>query len=197
LRQNDISGYAWRTLGLMGAGRGTGVTHLAVWAANYLTSVKREKTAVLEWNDHGDFMRIGSFCEKNLNAGVPYEILNVDYYPQAGAGELADCLNGDYQYIIMDYGEITKQRFLDCSRCDKKVIVGSLSEWQAEAFLEIIKEGQQRDKSWQHVLVFGSEETRKELEKRFRISVRRVPASMDAFVVTHIGIRFFTELLQD
>ena len=27
---------SWRTLGITGAGRGVGVTHLAVWTANYL-----------------------------------------------------------------------------------------------------------------------------------------------------------------
>lgn len=197
MRQKGISECAWRTLGIIGACRGTGVTHLAVGAANYLTSVKRQKTAVLEWNDHGDFIRMGSFCERSINAGVSYGILNVDYYPQAGAGELVSCLNGDYRYIILDYGEITRQRFLDCARCDRKVIVGSLSEWQAEAFLEIVKEGQQRNKGWQYAIVFGSEEARVELEKCFRIPVRRVPGFVDAFAVTHADIRFFTELLQD
>lgn len=188
---------SWRTLGIAGACRGTGATHLAVWTANYLTGVKRERTALLEWNDHGDLMRMGRFCEADLKKSAPYRILGVDYYPQAGARELADCLNGDYRYIIADYGEVTGQKLLDCARCDWKVIVGSLSEWQAEAFLEIMKEAGSRDKSWKYATAFGSEESRKEIEKRFRIPVCRVPDSVDVFTITRADIRFFVKFLQD
>ena len=49
----------WRTVGIIGAGRSVGVTHLAIWLANYLTGVKGQRTAVLEWNTHGDFRRLG------------------------------------------------------------------------------------------------------------------------------------------
>lgn len=172
------------------------MTHLAVWTANYLTGVQREKTAVLERNDHGDFMRMVHFCEGSRRKDGPYGILGADYYPQAGGRELADCLNGDYRYIIADYGEITGQGLLDCVRCDRKVIVGSLSEWQAESFLETVREERKRDKSWRYVIAFGSEEARGEMEKRFRIPIQRVPESVDVFVITRADIRFFTELLR-
>ena len=174
-----------------------GVTHLAVWTANYLSGVCREKTAVLEWNDHEDFAQMGRFCTGRLIERQPYRILEVDYYAKAGAGELAGCMNGNYRYIIIDYGEITGQRFLDCARCDLKVIVGSLSEWQAEAFLNTAKKEEKRDKSWRYAAAFGSEEARKKMEKRFRISVGRIHGSKDVFAVTYADIVFFTELLRD
>lgn len=197
LRQKGALENSWRTLGIIGACRGTGATHLAVWTANYLTGVRREKTAVLEWNDHEDLIRMGQFCEADLKGSASYGILGVDYYPQAGAREMADCLNGDYRYIIADYGEITGQKLLDCARCDWKVIVGSLSEWQAEAFLEIVQEAGSRDKSWRYAAAFGSEQSRKEIEKRFRIPVCRIPDSEDAFTVTRADIRFFAKLLEN
>lgn len=185
---------SWRTLGIIGAGRSVGVTHLAIWTANYLAGVRRELTAVLEWNSHGDFMPMGQFCEKSSREGM-YRILEVDYYAQAGAKELAGCLNGDYRYIIVDYGEIAGQNLLECARCDLKVIVGSLSEWQAETFSGIMAGMEKRDKSWKYAAAFGSEETRKRMEKCFRSPVRRIPDSRDVFVITRADIRFFTELL--
>ena len=78
-----------------------------------------------------------------------------------------------------------------------KVIVGSLSEWQAEAFLNTAKKEEKRDKSWRYAAAFGSEEARKKMEKRFRISVGRIPGSKDVFAVTYADIVFFTELLRD
>lgn len=169
---------------------------MAVWLANYLTGVRRERTAVLEWNNHEDFVHMAGFCG-SFKKTMPYRILEVDYYAQAGAKELADCLNGSYRYIIVDYGEITGQGFADCARCDLKVIVGSLSEWQAEAFLEIMRKDEKRDKSWKYAAAFGSEETRKEIEKKYRISVRRIPYTKDAFAITHADMVFLKELLGD
>jgi hypothetical protein len=188
---------SWRTLGILGACRGVGVTHLAVWTANFLTGVQQRQTAVIEWNHHGDFASMGEFCKGKAAGNGSCRILEVDYFAQAGAKELADCLNGKYHSIIVDYGEITGQGLLDCARCDLKVIVGSLSEWQAEAFLKVAGEIEKRDKSWRFAAAFGSEEARKMMEKRFRISVRRIPDSLDVFAVTHADMSFFAELLRD
>lgn len=151
---------------------------------------------MLEWNSHEDLANMGRFCGCRPDKGQPCRIFEVDYYAKAGAGELADCINGDYRYIIIDYGEITGQGFLECARCDLKVIVGSLSEWQAETFLEIAERQEKRDKSWKFAAAFGSDEARKEIEKRFRISVQRIPYSIDVFAVTYADIGFFIKLLR-
>lgn len=144
---------------------------------------------MLEWNHHGDFARMGKYCGG-------FRILDVDYYADAGAGELASCLNGnDYQRIIVDYGEITGEGILECARCDRKVIVGALSEWQAQRFLEEVNGHEKRDASWNYAAAFGSEETRKILEKKFRVSCLRIPASVDAFAVTRADMDFFEKLL--
>lgn len=188
-------------MGIIGACRSVGVTHLAVWTANYLTGARRERTAVLEWNCHGDFERMGKFCmgqysREGKKQGL-YRILEVDYYARAGMEELAACLNEGYQYIIVDYGEITGQNLLDCARCDLKVIVGSLSEWQAKMFSGAVTGKEKRDTSWRYAIAFGSEEARKRMERCFRIPVKRIPDSRDVFVVTRADMNFFTELLGD
>lgn len=182
---------------MIGAGRHTGVTHLAVWTANYLTGVKGQETAVLEWNDHGDFERMRRFgTGEAAKSGSPdrpdrFHLLDVDYYPCAGAEQMASCLNADYRYIIIDFGEITGESILECARCDRKVIVGALSEWQAEAFLGEVKECGKRDRSWIYAAAFGSGETRRQIEKTFPVSLLRIPASEDAFAVTRADMDFF------
>lgn len=144
-----------------------------------------------------------AFCvsekeEKRRQSGTLFEncfqVLDVDYYADAGAGELAFCMNGrDYRRIVVDYGEITRAGILECARCDRKVIVGALSEWQANAFLEEVKGHGKRDASWSYAAAFGSEETRKLLEKQFRVSCLRIPASADAFVVTRADMVFLKD----
>lgn len=169
---------------------------MTIWTANYLTGVKRGKTAVLEWNDHGDFFRMRRFCEKREHGAGGFRILDVDYYGAADAEKLTECLNRDYRYILIDYGELTGNRRLECARCDKKILVGALSEWQADAFLEEVKECGSWDKSWRYTVSFGSEETRKQIERSFSISLLRIPSSGDAFVVTRPDMDFFKKLLE-
>lgn len=183
---------------MIGAGRHTGVTHLSVWMGNYLTGVRREKTAVLEWNAHGDFRKMEQFCvekPKKCRELRFFRILEVDYYADAGAKELAVCMNGDYRRILIDFGEITGESICECARCDRKVIVGALSEWQAEEFLGLVRGEARRDKSWSYAAAFGSEETRKGCKRTFKADVLRVPLSVDAFAVTRADMSFFARLL--
>lgn len=198
------------------------MTHLAVWMANYLTGVRRERTALLEWNGHGAIEAMARVCQEGKRGSgraadqkqgkeawpagngktagdkppVPdVRILEVDYYGEAGAKALAGCLSGGYRRIIVDYGEITDTGMYECARCDRKIIVGALSEWQAGTFLELMQREPRRDKSWIYAAAFGSEETRREWEKAFGRSCVRIPASVDAFAVTRADMEFFRTLL--
>lgn len=182
---------SWRTIGLIGAGRATGVTHLAVRMANYLAGVRREQVAVLEWNNHGDFAAMGRFFKKQS----PFRMSGVDYYSGAGPVELASCLGGQYQHIMVDFGEITGPALCECARCDRKVMVGSCIEWRAEGFMEAAGMDGNRDRSWSYVAAFGSEETRREMEKAFDRSCLRIPTSVDPFAVTRTDMEFFRVLL--
>lgn len=196
--ENVDLGKDWRTMGVIGAGRGTGVTHLSVWMANYLTGVRRERTAVLEWNRHGDFAAMERFCmaEADKTGIRSFRILDVEYFPDAGAEALAFCMNEAYCRILFDYGEITGESILECARCDRKVMVGALSEWQAKIFLDEVKRKTERDQSWSYAAAFGSEETRRQLEKTFRVNCLRIPSSVDAFAVTRSDMKFFEKLLE-
>ena len=95
----------------------------------------------------------------------------------------------------MDYGEATEKNLYECAHCDRKILVGSLSEWKVEAFLEILKQTERRDKSWRMAVVAGGEDTRKEIESMFRCRLQRIPASVDAFRITQEEILCFETLL--
>ena len=181
----------FRTIGLVGCGRGVGTSHLAISLANYLTGVKRKKTAILEWNGHGDFSRIERFAGKHSGRQKAMQqetdpgrnvfcLMDVDYYKMADPSVLAFCLGQDYRYVILDHGEASQSSLCECVRCDLKILVGSLNEWKAEAFLEILEQAGNMDKSWKLAVMSGGEETRREVERLFRCRLQKIPASVDA-----------------
>lgn len=164
--------------------------------------MKRKKTALLEWNDHGDFERIGRFAGKerqetdqSRNKWEVFRIMEVDYYKMADPSVLSFCLGRDYHYIILDYGEATESSLCECARCDRKILVGSLNEWKAEAFLEVLEQAGNRDESWKMAVASGGEDTRREIEKLFHCRLQRLPASADAFRITREEIPCFEDLL--
>lgn len=58
-----------KVTGIIGAGRGTGVTHFSIQAANYFCSWKQRKTAVIQWNSHKDTERMRNFLEASGKEG--------------------------------------------------------------------------------------------------------------------------------
>ena len=171
--------------GIAGAGGGTGVTHLSLMLANYLQGVCRKRTAVLECNDHGDFSRFGEACTGQTGPRTCYGIQQVDYYPGAAAGRLMECQKAEYEHVVIDFGIVKEMTCVELMRCSTVWILMSFSEWQMEAFWELMRsEGFSLKESWQFFTVFGSEESRTEWNKRRKPKITRVPLSADAFSVT-------------
>ena len=179
----------------MGAGTNTGVTHFAILAANYMTGVCHLKTAVLEWNQNRDFEQMEQVCAGNISGNKPFCVLDVDYYKNAGTEELIICTSRHYDKIIIDFGGSWQCR-TEFLRCHKKMVLGSLSEWQLKRYLGMMEEiGREADyKSWIYGITFGSEETRMELEKRLRLTLTRVPFSADPFQVNYETICYLRSL---
>lgn len=172
-------------IGIVGAGKAVGVTHLSILMANYCCSGCGKKTAVLEWNGHGDFARFGDSCTGAGSEAERYRILGVDYYQKADGRRLAQCIKDRYQRIVIDFGSMQELADAEHLRCHKVYLVVSFSEWQEGAFgvretwrQRAVKEG------WRCLAAFGSEESRIEWNKRCRPTVERIPLSVDAFTVT-------------
>ena len=89
-----------QVMGIAGAGRGTGVTHFVIQAANYLCSCRQKKTAILQWNPQKDLEKIRAFLgaggkedSRSFKKKDHFRLLGVDYYyegtfPGPGGGFL-------------------------------------------------------------------------------------------------------------
>lgn len=109
---------------------------------------------------------------------------------------LAECLDGTYDEIIIDFGEMRQSIRTEWLRCTVKMVNGALSEWKLGEFLEFLTEEENRCGGWVYTAAFGSEDTRKEIEKRFRISLIRVPLSVDVFSVDRRAMEWFERILR-
>ena len=171
-----------RMIGIAGSNVGVGCTHFSIMLANYLTGYLRRKAILLEFNESGDFERLEQVCTGQTGRKNPYRIL--------------DALLEGYDDILIDFGSVKDGEHESYWRCDKKFLVGSFTEWQQESFREFEMEKRAKQKkSWQSLAVFGSEETRREFSRRYRINAERIPFSADAFSVTEECGEFFKRIL--
>lgn len=185
--------------GVAGSSSGTGVTFFSILLANYLCGVKNRKTAVLEWNDSGDFERIKKICcqKSVLKPGCnTFKILEVSFIEKAGRKELLECINGEFNAIVIDFGsnfERIREEFL---RCGRKILLGSLCEWKVADFLEIAVAKKGSKRGWEFLNIFGDCEAAYEAEKRLKLHIRQVPMVSDAFSITEEVMAFFEGFLK-
>lgn len=185
--------------GIAGSGRGVGVTHFSILLANYLTGVKNKKTAVLEWNQNGDFERIEKITFKKSatrRVSQTFKILEVSYIKQAGTKELLECINHGFDTVVIDFGSDFKNNREEFLRCDRKILMGSYSEWRVGAFTDLIAQKKSEEGRWEFLAAFGSEEAAKEMRQCMHAFVGRVPESSDAFAVTGEIMAFFEGFLK-
>lgn len=154
---------------------------------------------MIEWNDHGSFSRIWSVLRNRPADRGPaeyeYKIFRVTYYEQGDSRVLARCMDGTFDDVIIDFGELRDSVHTEWQRCAVKIVTASLSEWKLKAFMELLTGKEERRAGWVYTAAFGSEDIRKEIERRFRISLKRVPLSVDAFSVDFRVMEWFGEIL--
>ena len=107
-----------QVMGIAGAGRGTGVTHFVIQAANYLCSCRQKKTAILQWNPQKDLEKIRAFLgaggkedSRSFKKKDHFRLLGVDYYYEGDPAVLAACMEKDYQEILIDFGKVREEVF--------------------------------------------------------------------------------------
>lgn len=185
-------------IGVAGAGNGTGTTHTVCLLANYLWGVKQIKTAAIQKGDSRDFQKIakaymGQACFKRTGE-EKFRMLGVDYYSRMQEEILtAENMEG-YGCAVVDFGNILEGSRTEFLCCKRKLLIISLCEWQLDGWLEFFAEFQGKWKNITFGAVFGSEDLRKEAERRLGKAIIRIPFSPDPFVVTGELITLFEKL---
>ena len=128
-----------------------------------------------------------------------FRVLEVDYYANADAAVLLECMKQNYHHIIIDFGEMTEGNRPEFFRCDQTWTVVSLSEWQMDACWKLCEETGEVEKRTLEDLccVWQRRNQRKEWKRRRNLSLIRIPLSVDAFTITGELLSWFSHLMDD
>lgn len=190
----DESSISTETIGVLGIQGGCGTTHFSVMLANYLAAAELKKTALLERNTSGDIGRIIEVCTGKQWEKMPVSILDVDYFPHSSKEELGSCIQSSYDAVILDFGIVREAQKTEFFQCRKQYLIGALNEWKLDGLMEHkawILKGKGR---WKYLTVFGSEEARRELRRRFGLSFEQIPFAPDAFAIDSRTAEFFRKI---
>lgn len=189
-----------KTIGIIGCGSGTGVTHLSIMLGNYLGSKEKKRIAIVEFNYHNEFEEIQKFytgIEDPKILGNKFKIANTTYYKSVSKNQLPEILNEEYEYIIYDFGSDYAENENEFLRCGEKIVVGILSEWkhtQYEYFLDKTKEERLKG-NWEYLSIFGGTNVKDSINQKYRIEIKQIPHEPDAFTIHGCNFEFFKELI--
>ncbi len=154
------------TIGVMGSSHGVGTTHTACMLADFLARETGEQTVLAECNSSGALTRLcnalepGSFLQREYGREEPIRLTNkIALMPDLERSRIPVLLNEGYSNMVFDFGCEWDQLADELMRCNRKVILASLREWELDRtrqFLQVIEPTKGREE-WLYLAVFGSD----------------------------------------
>lgn len=161
--------------------------------ANYMRGFLNKKTALYEYNSKADFAKIHeSFYGENTEITEGRFMLKKVEYFLKGSTDIAKLSNGDFDIIVVDFGN-SPTVIGEFSRCNHKIVVSSQEPWYCkkyEAFCEKLHEYHGSD-VWLHILGTDSREV-KRIKKAYGVTAIRRPYIENAYVIDKDLIQFFS-----
>jgi hypothetical protein len=120
-------------IAVAGCERGQGTTHLSIEISLVLARIGLS-VAIVEMNNKDDFRHIEKFTS-NVKYGKynSFSINKVDFY-KYDIANLNDIFNGNYQYIVMDFGcdFINNKYIAELRRANAKILVCGAKDWNLQ-----------------------------------------------------------------
>ncbi len=180
------------SIGIIGTGSGCGTTHLAIALANYLQSGLGKQTAVIEMPGQHDLEHmIRDECRGKQ------ELFHVQYFTGIGVGKIPEILNSGYEAFVLDCGgdyQAAREEFL---RCDRKLVMGSISPWKVSAFEHFMRNiiAIENYQQWEFLVLFADRTDRKRIQKRYKMHLTSVPWIENPFYLKKEDLIFLQKLL--
>lgn len=175
-------------IGIAGAKRSVGTTHVCILLAEYLQMEMGANTAILEYSRHGDFQK--------LKEAKGFSMKNIAYFEDAAKENIKMLLLEGYSYLILDLGEKLMGNSEILSLCHIKILVSTLSPWRREEFLKIGQSLVNHKKEWLFLSNMGDEKVRKQYERLLNTPVKKLPCCPLGKQPPKEVRRLLTELLE-
>lgn len=180
-------------IGVMGTSRGVGTTQLACMLANCCANGLGYRTAVIEYNTHGDFMKICDETRAKREDIRHFSYGGIAFYGNGTNETVAFLLNNDFEILILDMDMAYEESYYEFLRCDVKIAVCSTAAWRI---------GKGRRLSEQTVGAVTAAAllpdcgAARELERRFRKPLWRIPLQPDPFRISSLNLKLIKEFLE-
>lgn len=127
-------------ISVSGIQRGIGVTHFCMLFGMWLKN-KGYKTAVLEYQEHGDTLELCMLLNKKaqLQKKGFYQVKGLSIYPSMGLEKIDGFRRADYDYILLDYGIHDEYISKIMPRSDVRLIIAPGADWKIYAVDSFIK----------------------------------------------------------
>lgn len=180
------------SIGIIGIERGCGATHLAIALANYLQSGMGKKTAFIELSGKNELKEMIQKEGKGKK-----KLLGVSYFTDINTEKIPEIMNSKYEAFVLDLGSdytAAREEFL---RCDRKIVIGSISPWKIFAYEHFIKNVivAENYESWEFLVLFANLSDKKKVQKRYEMHLASVPWIENPFYLKKEDIVFLQKII--
>ncbi len=191
-------------IGVIGTHHGSGVTHLSILLANYLSEWLGKNIAYIECYPQKDIQYMQYIYEGKSMRGEEstgeknfFTIHRVTYYKSVRPVDLAEIIGDSYDCVVLDLGMDFIKNKHEFFRCDRKLVVSSLAPWkqrELERFIELTCHMNQSDE-WLYMIPFGQSKEMKQVGKEFQRQFFGVPYEPNPFSLSAETIHLFQKLI--
>lgn len=180
------------SIGIIGTGQGCGATHLAIALANYLQSGLGKKTALIELSGQCD---LKNMIQRECRG--KQKLLGVDYFTDIYVGKIPEIMNSGYEAFVLDLGanyDAAREEFL---RCDRKIVIGSISPWKVFAYEHFIKNviASENCELWEFLVLYANRKDKKQIQKRYGMHMLSVPWIENPFYLKKEDMIFIQKII--
>ncbi len=189
-------------IGLIGTHPGAGVTHLGIMLSNYFSEYLGCKTAFLECGSGSDFQYLQQYFydpgEDIYNRDF-FTIHRVTFYKKRNLQGIPEIIGDQYDCIVLDLGTDMVKNKSEFLRCDKKIVVSSLSVWKEHEMRQFIENTKhlRNSEQWTYVIPFTDHAAVNRVSKKLHRKVYGIPYEPDPFFLTVSVINYFQKFFNE
>ena len=187
-------------IGIFGTHKGVGATHLGISLANYLSEWLGRKTAFIECYPQKDIQFIQYYVNGRIESKEDKEYFNVHrvtYYKNVKEQEIAEIVGNDYDCVVLDLGTDFNKGKNEFLRCDRRIVVSSLTIWKKQELEKFIVNTCHIKYSdqWTYVIPFVQSKDIKKAAKELHREIYEIPYEPDPFALSTDTIQLFQKLI--
>ena len=118
-----------KIIGVVGASRKMGVTHICLSIANFLQSALKQDVLYIELSEDSQLLPVVGEKQINFDGHMAFSYKKVTYVLACDVEEAISLINSWQGHIVIDFADYSKNTYQVFGRCDKKIMIGSMSPW--------------------------------------------------------------------